>query len=240
MKIKVVVLDDDYSALTAIKNYCEQLDLSVIGAFDSPQQFINKIDELKFDLAILDYQMPQFNGLQVAEILSSKGVPIVFITGHRKEIAEKAWDLNCIACIEKPINIEKVSSAVQKLNGFSTKVSKLLSVAVYGGEIARIKTSDIAYITSCKEDTSGNDKSLITLTRIKYRIVKKKLEELMDLLPASDFIIIGKSHIVSREAIKTYSMNYETIKLKIKDESGFIELNVSPTKKDAFKKWIHL
>jgi len=78
MKTKVVVVDDNYSALTAIKNYCEQINLSVIEAYDSPRKFVSELDNLNFDIAILDYEMPQFNGLELAEILNSKNIPIIF------------------------------------------------------------------------------------------------------------------------------------------------------------------
>jgi DNA-binding NtrC family response regulator len=178
MKIKVVVVDDDFSALTAIKNYCEKLELIVIAAYDSPAKFISELDLLKFDMAILDYSMPQYNGIQLAEILNSKNIPVIFVTGHRDEIAAKAWDLNCIACIEKPVNVEKIKTAISKYEKDGV-TDAIIELEIYGGKIARIKISEIAHIGQCKNDTSGNDRTLVDLSGKEYRIVNKKLEDLI-------------------------------------------------------------
>lgn len=251
MKFKVVLVEDDFSALTAIKNYCQEIQLEVVGAFNSPANFIEELDKLTFDIAILDYAMPQYNGLQLAEILNSKKIPIIFVTGHRDEIASKAWDMNCIACIEKPVNIEKLKSAIQKFSKPLFIVSNdFISLDIYGGEIAKIKIAEIAFITSCESDTSRNDKYLQTTTGKDYRIVNKKLETLINMLPQNDFMRISRYHIVSRLAIDTYSKTAAEIKLKVnylpknsctdKIKNGPVTLSISEEIKDRFKKWISI
>jgi len=238
MKTKVVVVDDDYSALRAIKNYCEQLDLNVIEAFDSPTKFVDAIDTLNFDLAILDYSMPQYNGIQLAEILNSKNIPVIFVTGHRDEIAAKAWDLNCIACIEKPVNIEKIKSSLSKFSIPRIKNDDSISLLTYGGLTTKIKHSDIAYITTCPDDKSHNDKDLFTLSGKKHRVVNKKLEELINVLPHSEFMRIGKSDIVSKAAIEKHSKNFDELHLVITDSKNKpVTLYVSDQVKDKFKTW---
>lgn len=233
MKIKVVIVDDDYSALVAIKNYCEKLELSVVDAFDSPKKFIDLLETLKFDLAILDYAMPQYNGLQIAEILNSKNIPVIFVTGHRDEIASKAWDLNCIACIEKPVNVEKLKNAIGKYKTKNENEENTIQIEIYGGQIAKIKISEIAHIGKCDDDTSGNDRILTDLLGKEYRAVNKKMEDFMSMLPLDKFMRVGKSDIISKKAVVMHSKNYEEITLSVKGK----KVNISAKRKEDFKKW---
>jgi DNA-binding LytR/AlgR family response regulator len=251
MKTKVVVVDDDFSALSAIKNYCEQLDLSVIGVFGSSKEFIDLFETLNFDIAILDYNMPQYNGLQVAELLNSKNIPVIFATGHRDEIAAKAWDINCIDCVEKPVTIDKIKNAIQKYkqsNNNNINVIEHLDLKIYGNEIARIKLSEIAFITSCEADTNSDDKYLQTFSNKGYRITKKKIEELLKILPPTEFLRVNRSSIISRKAIDSYLPNFEQVTLSVNyiaknicsenTETGLVKINISTSFKDSFKAWM--
>lgn len=234
MKIKAVVVDDDFSALKAIKNYCEQLNLDVIEAYDSPKKFIDAIDDLKFDVAILDYAMPQYNGLQLAEIINSKNIPIIFVTGHRDDIASKAWDLNCIACIEKPVNVEKLKTAFNKYRPFKT-TNDTIELELYGGNIARFKISEIAHVGKCNSDTSGNDRTLTDINGKEFRIVKKKMEDFMKILPEDRFMRVGKSDIIGKHAVSMCAKNYDEVTLTVKSK----KVNISDQLKDNFKSWYH-
>jgi DNA-binding LytR/AlgR family response regulator len=245
MKTRVAIVDDDYSSLTAMKNYCDTLGVNSV-AFQSPLEFIKFIDENRIDLAVLDYQLPQMNGLQLAELLNSKDVPVIFITGHRDEIASKSWDLNCLACLEKPVTIEKMRTALQKFKPQTS--NRNISLPVHGGEIVQINISEIAFVTSCERDSSGNDRYLQTVTGKGYRIVNKNLEEILELLPENDFCRINRYHIVSRNTIETFSKTLEEVKLKVnhphknpclfEEKSGQVTLNISDTFRKNFKDWI--
>ena len=251
MKIKVVLVDDDFSALTAIKNYCQEIQLEVVGSFTSPANFIEELDKLTFDIAILDYAMPQYNGMQLAEILNSKKIPIIFVTGHRDEIASQAWDMNCIACIEKPVNIEKLKSAIEKYTSATIKSNsdpEFLNLKIYGDAVARIEIRDIAFITSCEADTGGNDRYLQTFSKKGYRIVNKKMEDINNALPQKDFMRIGKSEIISKKAIHKYSQNLEEVTLTVDSDTknicmnkypnGSITFTISYKLKEAFRAWV--
>ena len=236
MKTRVVLLDDDFSGLQALKNYCERLNLEVIAAYQSPREFIDSLNKISFDLAILDYFMPQFNGLEVAEILNSKDVPVIFVTGHRNEIAAKLWDMNCIGCIEKPVNIEKLRSALAKMSGIIKPEDHKIKLELHGGQIAYFKISEIVHIGTCDEDNSGNDKFLTDQAGNKHRIIKKKMEDFMAVLPTTKFMRVGKSDIVAKDAITRHSKTYEEITLSIKDKREF-HVYVSDSRKEDFKNW---
>jgi DNA-binding LytR/AlgR family response regulator len=233
MKIRVVIVDDDFSSLKAIKNYCEQLDLYVVDAFDSSKKFIDLFETLNFDLAILDYAMPQYNGLQVAELLNSKGIPVIFVTGHRDEIAAKAWDLNCIACIEKPVNTDKLKIVISRYKLKLETEDQTIQFQIYGGQLVKFKISEIAHIGKCEDDSSGNDRTLTNMQGVEFRIVSRSIKDLVAILPEDKFIRTKKSDIVARHAISTISKSYRVITLSVKKK----EIDISDEYIENFKKW---
>ena len=238
MKIKVAVIDDDYIALKSIKNYCEQLNLEVVEACQSPKEFTEKLDSINIDLAIIDYEMPQMNGLELAQLLNSKNIPVIFITGHRDVMGGKAWDTNCIDCMEKPVNIEKLRNAIAKYSSTGAVASdEELEFPIYGSKIKKFKVREIACIKSCEEDTSGNDKHLYTVTGNAYRLTNQKITDLIKQLPEKNFMRIGKSSIVAKSAIDSHTKTFEEVELNIRNQKGPITLSISPEAKAQFKTW---
>jgi len=94
-------LDDELPGLTYLKMLCEQLpELEVVKAFNNPKLFLAEVPNVDFDLCILDIEMPEMNGLQVANLLNGK--PVIFTTAY-KEYASEAFDINAIDYVSKPI-----------------------------------------------------------------------------------------------------------------------------------------
>ncbi|MCH5688586.1 response regulator [Niabella sp. W65] len=61
---------------------------------------MSELSRLEFDFCILDIEMPEMNGLQVAALLN--GRPVVFTTAY-KEYAAEAFDLDAVDYIRKPV-----------------------------------------------------------------------------------------------------------------------------------------
>ncbi len=232
MNIRVVVVDDDFSSLQAIKNYCGQLEVEVVQAFNSAKEFAGSFQDLNFDIAILDYEMPGYNGLQLAELLNSKNIPVMFVTGHRTEIAAKAWDLNCLACIEKPVTVNKLKDALTKNKPSKRLEQQVVQLELYGGQLANFKVSEIIHIGRCESDTSGNDRLLTLASGKTHRVIKKKMEDFMSVLPNDRFMRIGKSDIVSKDAIMFCSKNLEELTLSTNKK-----VTISAHRKEDFKHW---
>lgn len=250
MQIKVAIIDDDFNMLRAIKNYCEQLNLEVVEANQSPKAFIDKLDTLKVDLVILDHEMPQLTGLELSQILSSKNIPFIFITAHRNVIGAKVWDLAPIDCIEKPFSIERLKTAISRYTDLSKNKIKNAghyNFKIYGDKFAPISFTDIALITTCNTDNSHKYKFLQTFSGNKYKIYKMDLEELVNILPADSFARINKSEIISRNAIESYTSSFDQVLLRIKPVENEcdvftgktkIELTISDSYRAQVKSWL--
>jgi len=108
-----LLLDDELPSLSYLKMLCEQIEqIEVLKAFNSAQRLLQEAPSLDFDFCILDIEMPEINGLQTANLLQGK--PVIFATAY-KEYAADAFDLNAIDYIRKPIKLERLQQAIQKL-----------------------------------------------------------------------------------------------------------------------------
>jgi CheY-like chemotaxis protein len=249
MKTRVAIVDDDYSSLTAMKNYCDALGVNPV-AFHSPSEFMKFLEENPIDLAVLDYQMPQMNGLEIAEILASRNIPVIFVTGHREEIANWAWKLECLDCIEKPLTLRKLEKALTKfklLNG-QTDRTDAFNFQVYGNQFVRISFNNLAVISTCEVDKSHKYKFLQTHSGESYKLFNYGFEELAEILPFRSFIQINKSDIISRSAVLSFNASFEEITLNIppvKNDCGTfaeqkkIVLTISDKYRSKVKAWLN-
>ncbi|NNG26854.1 MAG: response regulator [Ignavibacteriaceae bacterium] len=80
----ILVVDDDLPTLNLMKEVVEQAGFNPVAESDSTK-VINTIENLNLDLAIIDLDMPEINGIQLIEIIKSKQqfahLPIIIYTG---------------------------------------------------------------------------------------------------------------------------------------------------------------
>lgn len=115
--MKAFVVDDEALA-------CKQLQLMLqnTGAFDEiqtfqdPEQALSEAAKDPIDAAFLDIEMPEINGIELAEALqrTSDSIHIVFTTAYN-EYAVKAFELNAVDYLLKPIMKGRLDEAVRRL-----------------------------------------------------------------------------------------------------------------------------
>ena len=72
-KIKCIILDDELPGLTYLKMLCEQLPfIEVERCFNSPELFLKEYKTINFDVCLLDINMPDINGIEIAQLLQDK------------------------------------------------------------------------------------------------------------------------------------------------------------------------
>ena len=215
-KLKCLLLDDELPGLTYLKMLCEQIpELEVVKAFNRPDVFLVESAKLDFELCILDIEMPQINGIEVANLLRDK--LIIFTTAH-KEYAADAFDLDAVDFVRKPIQLERLQKAVQKaikqlkdtkhnpiFVRLNTDKGKSL---IYFDQLCYIKASDI---DSRDKDVLLKDGSKICLKNISF-------EKLQTVLPPNTFCRINKQEIISIDIVQHFS--FDQITSTISDEQN--------------------
>jgi DNA-binding LytR/AlgR family response regulator len=194
-----------------MKMLCEQIpELEVVKAFNSPETFLKELSSLEFDLCILDIEMPDMDGLSIANLLGDK--PVIFATAY-KEYAAEAFDLNAIDYIRKPVTKERLQTAVNKVLNrirqtnppknfiqINTNKGKTL---LFFDELAVVGTSEM---DSRDKIAQLHDGKKLVLKNISF-------EKLLQFLPENDFCQVNKKEVLALRAVQFFSHDEITTKI---------------------------
>ena len=210
---------------------CEQIpELEVVKAFNSPVKFCADLSKLDYDLCILDIEMPEMNGLQVANLLN--GCPVIFTTAY-KEYAADAFDLNAVDYIRKPLTKERLEKAVKKalsLHNNAKETKEFFHLNTNKGK-AILFFDKIAYIKTSENDS--RDKVARLFNGEEFVLKNITFDKLTDLLPTADFCRINKKEILSIKAVQVFSFDEITSNL-ISDQGKNIKLSLSENYRNEF------
>ncbi|MFZ1808034.1 MAG: LytTR family DNA-binding domain-containing protein [Cyclobacteriaceae bacterium] len=113
--MRALIVDDERLARKElIKLLEEHPSIEVVGEAMNADEAEQMVNELNPDLLFLDIQMPGRTGFQLLESLDS--APLVVFTTAYDEFALKAFEVNALDYVLKPIHPERLSEAVQKIN----------------------------------------------------------------------------------------------------------------------------
>ena len=109
--IRVVVVDDEELARARIRDLLGAFDdLECVGEAENGLEAVERIRKLRPDLVFLDIQMPGMDGFEVLAALDD--VPLVIFATAYDEYALKAFEVNSIDYLLKPIEKERLAQAV--------------------------------------------------------------------------------------------------------------------------------
>jgi two-component system, LytTR family, response regulator len=112
--MKALVIDDERLARKELLTLLEaHPSIEVVGEAMNADEAEKMIEELNPDLLFLDIQMPGRTGFQLLESLDS--APMVVFTTAYDQHALKAFEVNALDYLLKPIVAERLSEAVQKV-----------------------------------------------------------------------------------------------------------------------------
>lgn len=112
--MKALIVDDERLARKELMKLLEEHPaIEVVGEAMNADEAEKMIEEFNPDLLFLDIQMPGRTGFQLLESLDS--APLVVFTTAYDEFALKAFEVNALDYLLKPIAAERLSDAVQKI-----------------------------------------------------------------------------------------------------------------------------
>ena len=237
MKMNCIAVDDEVLALKKIKRYAEKIDyLNLLGTFDNALSTFSFLRENHIDLIFLDIQMDEFTGIQLLETI--KDPPYVILTTAYDEYALKAYELDVMDYLLKPIPFERFVKAVEKVyarflkdNSHQTKQIRTANNAELqpekpeytfiksGNKTMKVYFNKILYIEGMRDylQIHTEDSKIMTLLNF------KKIQELLD---PQKFIRVHKSYVIAIDKIDYIENNAIKIKNKL--------IPVSTTYKVAF------
>lgn len=111
---KAVIIDDERLARTELKKLLQDFpEVEVIGEASNAAEGIEKIESLSPDLIFLDIQMPGKTGFDM--LTEVERAPHVIFTTAYDEYALKAFEVNALDYLMKPVEPKRLADALQKL-----------------------------------------------------------------------------------------------------------------------------
>jgi len=114
----ILIVDDRQENLLAMENALEDLDCQIFTA-NSGQEALRLVLKHDFALVLLDVQMPEMDGFEVARLIhgkkQTKDVQIIFITAISKEqqYIEKGYAMGALNYLFKPIDPDELKNKVK-------------------------------------------------------------------------------------------------------------------------------
>jgi two-component system LytT family response regulator len=171
------------------------------------------------DVIFLDINMPGENGFQFLDSIKSQNFKIIFITAYN-EYALQAIRASAVDYILKPVNIEELQKAVEKVKSLldspvalkqnqvlleyllETVKKKSPPTKIALPQLGSIRFIEVDDIISLQADSNY---AIIHMKDMQKLVISKTLKEFEELLDESQFARIHKSYIVNLKYIKEYS-----------------------------------
>jgi two-component system response regulator AlgR len=112
--LSVLIVDDEALARRRIKEHLEDLGVLYFHEADSANNALNILSSYPIDVILLDIQMPNVNGLELAILIKKQySAEIIFVTAYG-EYALNAFEVAATDYLTKPVRIERLQLALER------------------------------------------------------------------------------------------------------------------------------
>lgn len=249
----VLLIEDEPQAIKRLETLIKELipGVRVLASLDSVKESVRWLNENRSpDLIFMDIQLADGISFQIFEQCRVKS-PVIFTTAY-DAYALKAFKVNSIDYILKPVDKEDLQGALRKLDSLTqrkndatemlanideavkmlTRKYKTRFVLKVGEHLKAIEVSDIQYFFSMEKTTFAK------LADSRKHILDFTLDQLEELVDPDQFFRINRKYIVSTAAIQdmvSFTNSRLRLILKGSDDSDII---VARERVQEFKNWL--
>jgi two-component system LytT family response regulator len=228
-----LIIDDERLARAELRRLLEKHpEVEIVGEARDAEDALAQIGRLEPELLFLDIQMPGDNGFELLEKLDR--VPLVIFTTAYDEYALKAFEVNALDYLLKPVAPERLAAALAKIGGVKPRPS------VSGDQQIFVKDGERCWFVALRDivllESEGN------YTRLYFGghrpLVLRSLNYLEDRLDAAIFFRASRKHILNLkfiEAIDAWANGGFLVRLK-----GNFEVEMSRRQAQKFKEVMSL
>ncbi len=218
-KLRVVIADDERPARSFLAALLRDFeDVTLVGEADSGTEAVELIEREHPDLALLDLQMPELDGLGVVRLLKKNRMPLVaFVTAY-DEYAVRAFELNAIDYLLKPVErarlretLQRAMERLEQSESLASEIERVRTVAKdyeattqpYLERIPIRRRDDILLLPIAQVASIVAEGELlhITTTRNESYTISYRLKDLEARLDPAKFVRLGRGTIANLELI---------------------------------------
>lgn len=209
MKLKILICDDERNALLDIKDIVlkytpKNLEPSLTCLMKTPN-ILNAVEKEIYDIAFLDIEMKDLNGITLATQLQQKNPNclIIFITNYTTYVAD-AFHIKAFQYLYKPLDEEQFQTEYQRALRRYQRIRLTCSFQTLEGLIT-LQPRNILYV-----ETYYHKMKLKTTNKTYLCSIKNK-QYIIETLDNYDFIQVHQSYYVNMNHI--YSIGHQDILL---------------------------
>lgn len=201
--LKSIIVDDEWLVREELKTLlAEYPQLELVGEAANVSQAIDLVKEKAPDVIFLDIQMPGASGFDLLEQadISSK---IIFITAY-DQYALKAFEVNALDYLLKPIQKERLAKTVQRLLTEEVPISRVSQKLDYNDVVYVVVNGSLKFIKLplLRCVIAEGNYSYIYYKDQRKELVTKTLQNWEAILPDDYFVRIHRSTIVNFEYVE--------------------------------------
>jgi two-component system, LytTR family, response regulator len=231
--LRCIAVDDEPLALDLLEDNISKVPyLHLVAKCTNAMEAMKVLQQHPADLIFLDIQMPGLTGLQFIQSMTEKPM-IILITAYEKYALE-GFNLDVTDYLVKPVSLDRFVKACNKAKEIYDLKNRINKDALSNPDyffvnvdysLLKINFNDIRYIEGLKDYIKIHLKS--TPRAVITRMAMKAIEEE---LPASKFLRIHKSYIISLEhitAIRKNSVFIDELELPVGENFREAVLNLT-------------
>lgn len=250
--MKILIIEDEQPASTRLKKLLLEAEPEAV-ILDEIVSIKSAVEWLKThshpDLIFMDIHLADGNSFDIFELVNIS-TPVIFITAY-DEFALKAFKVNSVEYLLKPVKQEDLVNALNKFETYFKKetalpdLSKLMEnlrdpgagykkrfLIRYGEHIKTVDTDNAAYFY-----TEEKINFLKTKDNHTYHI-EYNLDKLEGLLDPQKFFRINRQFIINIDAIdQMFSFSKSRVKINLKPPTN-LDTIVSTERSPLFKEWL--
>ncbi len=207
--MRCIAIDDEPLALSLIKGYFQNHPDIELTTYTNPILGIEAIKTQRPELVLLDIEMKEYSGLDLARQLPEESL-LVFTTAHAN-YALDGYDLRAVDFLHKPFTYERFASAISRveqiveIHSRAAKVEDMDSGAIVikvDYQNVTILYSEIIYIEALANYVK------IHCVHNRKVLTKMSIKSFIELLPSSEFLRIHRSYAISKSQVISFTKQF--------------------------------
>lgn len=227
--LRILIVDDEVPARRRLRDVLDDiaavLPVDIVGEAANGKAAIEQLHATRPDVLLLDIRMPVMDGIETAEhLLALEHAPAVIFTTAFDDYAIKAFEVNAIDYLLKPIRPERLIAALQKAKAITAaRMEALKSAAGRArthlaiGDRGRIVLVPIADIIFLKAEL----KYVTVRTLAKEYLLEESLVKLEQEF-AAQFVRIHRNCLLARNCIEGFERVEQTQEEGESSGSGWV------------------
>lgn len=181
INMRMAIVDDVLAEQEIIKKYIIEWasihnEMIEFRCFENSESFLfSWEDDKSYDLLVLDIEMGEMNGLELAKRMRTEGalIPILFVTGY-DEYMQYGYDVDALHYLLKPVNKDKLFLTLNKI-GTSSQEKKNCLILSTKDEVKRIVVNDLMYVEANGHGSTIHMKDCVFEARESFGTIEKSI-----------------------------------------------------------------